>query len=79
MVAAFRQEKAAVKALLDAGANANALDNDSFDALSIAATTAWRSGCCLGLPNSVMSAPAAKVRPAQPRTIAAIAGSESRL
>ena len=37
MVAAFRQDDAAVKALIEAGANPNALDNQSYDVVTIAA------------------------------------------
>ncbi|MDX2203943.1 MAG: ankyrin repeat domain-containing protein [Hyphomicrobiaceae bacterium] len=37
IVATFRREPAAAKALLDASANPNALDNESYDALTIAA------------------------------------------
>jgi len=37
MVAAFRQDDAAVKALIEAGADVNALDNQSYDVVTIAA------------------------------------------
>ena len=49
MVAAFRQDDAAVRALIEAGADVNALDNQSYDVITIAAvlndldTLRWRS------------------------------------
>src|ERR1700675_1754006 len=46
-----------------------------FGEFSIAVSTSWRPGGIGGLPNSVMSAPAMKVRPAQVRTIAFTSGS----
>ena len=41
-----------------------------FVLASSLAITSPKSGDCMGLPNSVMSAPAKKVRPAQVMTIA---------
>src|SRR5450432_2297735 len=46
-----------------------------FGEFSISASTSCRPGGFGGLPNSVMSAPAMKVRPAQVRTIAFTSGS----
>ncbi len=46
-----------------------------FGIASIAAMTSCRLGACGGLPNSVMSAPAKKVRPAQATTTALTAPS----
>ena len=48
-----------------------------FFAASMRATRSGRCGGCGGLPNSVTSAPAMKVRPAQIRTTASMAGSAS--
>src|SRR3981081_3174620 len=46
-----------------------------FGEFSITVSTSWSPGGFGGLPNSVMSAPAMKVRPAQVRTIAFTSGS----
>ena len=37
MVAGFKRNHAAAEALIDAGANLNALDNDQYDLLTISA------------------------------------------
>src|ERR1700733_8545099 len=50
-----------------------------FGEFSISVSTSFRPGGFGGLPNSVMSAPAIKVRPAQVRTIALISGSAMAL
>src|SRR6201998_1064532 len=50
-----------------------------FGEFSISVSTSCRPGGFGGLPNSVMSAPAIKVRPAQVRTIAFISGSAMAL
>src|SRR6202158_2806536 len=47
--------------------------------VSISISTSWRPGGFGGLPNSVMSAPAMKVRPAQVSTIAFTSGSAMAL
>ena len=46
-----------------------------FGEFSITMSTSWRPGGFGGLPNSVMSAPAMKVRPPQVSTIACTCGS----
>ena len=50
-----------------------------FGLFSIATSTSCRPGGFGGLPNSVMSAPAIKVRPAQVSTIAFTSGSAMAL
>src|ERR1700737_4795192 len=50
-----------------------------FGEFSISISTSWRPGGFGGLPNSVMSAPAMKVRPAQVSTIAFTSGSAMAL
>src|SRR5882724_8927220 len=50
-------------------------DTTGFGELSIRSSTEWSDGSVGGLPNSVMSAPAMKVRPAHTMTIACTAPS----
>ena len=45
-------------------------DTTGFGEPSIRSSTVWSPGSIGGLPNSVMSAPAMKVRPEQTMTIA---------